>query len=61
MTVLHMLAYSVYVNLKAMVKKVLIKLAFDLVVGFICENAKLKHKPWVDEFCSFAKEVRATL
>ncbi len=61
MTVLRMLDLSVYVNLIAMLKKVLIKLAFDLVVGLICENARLKGKQWVDEFCTFAKELRATL
>lgn len=39
-------------------KRILIRLAFDLVIELVCENAKLAGKPWVNDFCDFAKKVK---
>ena len=37
-------------------KKILLKLAFSLVVGLICELAKKHEVVWLDDFCLFIDE-----
>lgn len=44
-----------------MIKTVLIKLAFNLVVEFICHKAEAEGKDWKDDFCDFAKKIRDSI
>ena len=39
-------------------KTILIRLAFSLVVSFICKKAKESGKPWHDDFCEFCKGIQ---
>jgi len=42
-----------------MIKKILIRVAFDLVVSFICMKAE--KETWRDDFCRFCEKLKPLL
>ena len=42
-------------------KAIIIKLAFNVVVEFICKKAEDEKQDWKDAFCDFAKKLRDSL
>lgn len=44
-----------------MLRGILIKLAFNAVVEFICKKADDAKQDWKDDFCEFAKKLRDSL
>lgn len=39
-----------------MIKRILLKIAFGVVVDFICQKAE--KEPWREAFCEFAEKIR---
>lgn len=44
-----------------MLKRILIKAAFKLVIEFVCTEARQANKPWVKDFCDFAKQLESKI